>query len=80
VKEVRRKNEKLSRTVSSDLHPRRTEVVARLGQMWKAMSDEEKAPYVSFCEADKQQYQIQMAEYIASGFFLRLCRVTCTNS
>ncbi|KAJ2227778.1 Non-histone chromosomal protein 6 [Coemansia sp. RSA 1722] len=38
-----------------------------LGDMWKGMSDKEKAPFVKQAEDDKKRYEVQKAAYVAEG-------------
>ncbi|KAJ1880130.1 Non-histone chromosomal protein 6 [Coemansia sp. RSA 1722] len=38
-----------------------------LGEMWKGMSDKEKAPFVKQAEDDEKRYEAEKAAYFAEG-------------
>jgi hypothetical protein len=42
------------------------DISRRLGEMWKALSEEEKAPYKELYEADKARYTLAMSNYVPS--------------
>mmetsp|Transcript_3060 Transcript_3060/g.6333 ORF Transcript_3060/g.6333 Transcript_3060/m.6333 type:complete len:148 (-) Transcript_3060:29-472(-) len=50
-----------------DLAP--TEIMRRLGKMWSATSEDERAPYIALFEKDSERYDRQMDEYEAEGVF-----------
>jgi hypothetical protein len=40
-----------------------TDVARKLGEMWKSMTEEEKAPWQEIASKDKERYAKEMAEY-----------------
>ena len=41
-----------------------TEVMTKLGSLWKALSDEDKAPFLAEAKKDKQRYADEMKSYV----------------
>ena len=40
-----------------------TEVSAKLGEIWRKMTDEEKEPYVQKSKSDRDRYKTQQSEF-----------------
>merc|ERR1739841_444886 len=53
----------IPKVVKSNPDLKVTEVGKKLGELWRAMSDSEKAPYVKKADADKIRYEKAKAAY-----------------
>ena len=56
-------NDHRPKVVKSNPDLKVTEVGKKLGELWRAMSDSEKAPYVKKADADKIRYEKAKAAY-----------------
>ena len=56
-------NDQRPKVVKSNPDLKVTEVGKKLGELWRAMSDSEKAPYVKKADADKIRYEKAKAAY-----------------
>ena len=56
-------NEKRGVIQSENPDMKITEVSAKLGEMWRLMSDEEKQPYVEKSKIDRDRYRAQQNEF-----------------
>ena len=56
------------RSVTKEAHPEltSTQLTAKLGTQWKALAEEEKGPYNTLAEKDKERYAAQAAEAMVS--------------
>ena len=56
-------NDQRPKVVKANPDLKVTEVGKKLGELWRAMSDSEKAPYNKKADADKARYEKQKAAY-----------------
>ena len=56
-------NEKRSQIQNEFPDMKITEVSAKLGEIWRQMSEEEKAPYVEKSKSDRDRYKTQQSEF-----------------
>lgn len=56
-------NEKRAQIQTEFPNMRITEVSAKLGEIWREMTDEEKAPYIEKSKSDRDRYKTQQSEF-----------------
>ena len=56
-------NEKRAQIQTEYPNMKITEVSAKLGEIWRDMTDEEKAPYVEKSKSDRDRYKSQQSEF-----------------
>jgi len=58
-------NEVRKEVQESDSSLKMTDIAKKIGEMWKALSDEEKKPYLAKAAADKARFEKEKASYNA---------------
>ena len=46
------------------------DVIRKCGEKWKALTDDEKKPYLDAQEKDKQRYQNELNHLMTHGYFM----------
>ena len=64
--------DKRPEVVKADPSLSATEIVSRLGELWRELSDEDKEEYQEKAVADKERYAEEMANYVVPAALTRI--------